>query len=278
MKGMSMESLPSLHLGTSSWSTESWTGVFYPSGTKPADYLAYYATRYATVEIDSTFYRIPSATMIKKWDQSTPAGFIFAAKVPQTITHEKKLANCQEDLRQFLSVMEGLGPKLGPLLLQFPYFNKSCFPAAEPFLESLKAFLDTLPRQFQWAVEIRNKSWLKPPFFKVLRDYQVACTLIDQAWMPGIDQILKAGDPLTAPFVYVRWLGDRKGIEEITTRWDAVVVDRLQDLEKWVAPVRSFLGQGKVVYGFFNNHYSGHAPASLEMFRKLMESPSGLPG
>jgi uncharacterized protein YecE (DUF72 family) len=267
---MRNDPLPPLYLGTSSWSASSWEGVFYPPGTKPTDYLAFYATRYSTVEVDSTFYRIPTQAMIKKWDQSTPPHFLFAAKVPQAITHEKVLLDCQEEFRQFLDAMEGLGNKLGPLLLQFPYFNKNLFPSLESFLERLKPFLASLPSHIHWAVEIRNKNWLKPSFYQLLRDHRIAYTLIDQAWMPSIQQILKTGDPLTADFAYIRWLGDRKGIEAITTRWDAVVLDRAADLQQWVIPVQTFRKQGKVVYGFFNNHYSGHAPASLELFQKLL--------
>jgi uncharacterized protein YecE (DUF72 family) len=270
---MNSYSTSNLRLGTSSWSTPSWTGVFYPAGTTPADFLARYAERYNTVEIDNTFYRIPTPAMVKKWGAATPEGFVFAAKVPQIITHEKALAGCQEEILQFLGAMEGLGNKLGPLLLQFPYFNKNAFPSSTQFLQRLAGFLEKLPCAFHWAVEIRNKSWLTPALFKILREHQTAYTLVDQAWMPAIQQVLRTDDPLTADFSYIRWLGDRKGIEEITTSWDKVVLDRTADLQRWVEPVRHILAEGKVVYGFFNNHYSGHAPASLDQFQRLMAAP-----
>jgi uncharacterized protein YecE (DUF72 family) len=274
MEGMKQPDMNKLRLGTSAWSNQSWVGVFYPVGTKPADYLARYAEKFDCVEIDSTFYRAPTAALIKKWAGDTPAGFQFAAKVPQRITHEKVLVDCREELSDFLRAMDGLGDKLGPLLLQFPYFNKSVFPSGKEFLERLRPFLNTLPRAYRWAVEIRNKSWIQTPFLDLLRENRIAFTLIDQSWMPAIDQILKAHDPLTTDFVYLRWLGDRKGVEAITTSWDKVVVDRTRDLERWVQPVRSFLPKVQVVYGFFNNHYSGHAPASLEQFRSLLaENP-----
>lgn len=212
--------------------------------------------------------------MIRKWGAVTPAGFLFAAKVPQVITHEKVLVDCQQEILEFIKAMEGLGEKLGPLLLQFPYFNKSAFASSTEFFQRLSAFLKGLPQPFQWAVEIRNNSWLTPAFYAILREHKVACALVDQAWMPPVQQVLRDDSPLTADFSYVRWLGDRKGIEEITTSWDKVVVDRAADLQRWVEPIRPILAEGKVVYGFFNNHYSGHAPASLELFRQMMASPS----
>jgi uncharacterized protein YecE (DUF72 family) len=113
-----------LRLGTSAWSNPSWVGVFYPEGTKPSDYLARYAEKYDCVEIDSTFYRIPSSSMIKKWYQDTPEGFLFAAKVPQVITHEKVMLDCEQELSEFLKSVSGLKEKLGPLLLQFPYSTR----------------------------------------------------------------------------------------------------------------------------------------------------------
>ncbi len=274
MSLMKRASAGNLHLGTSSWSAPSWVGVFYPTGTLPADFLSYYAERYDTVEIDSTFYRVPTSSMIKKWGAATPPGFLFAAKVPQVITHEKILVDCQREILEFVKAMEGLGDKLGPLLLQFPYFNKNAFASSTDFFQRLSAFLKGSPQPFQWAVEIRNKSWLTPAFYAILREHQAAYALVDQAWMPPVEQVLRGDSPLTADFSYVRWLGDRKEIEEITTSWDKVVVDRTADLQRWVEPIRHILAEGKVVYGFFNNHYSGHAPASLELFRQMMTFPS----
>jgi uncharacterized protein YecE (DUF72 family) len=260
-----------LKLGTSSWSVDTWVGVFYPPGTSPSQYLSLYAQRYDCVEIDNTFYRTPSRGVVRKWRDDTPPGFLFTAKVPRVVTHEKVLQDCQKDLADFLRAMEPLREKLGPLLLQLPYFNKNAFASEDDFLTRLSLFLKELPRDWKWTLEIRNKWWIKRRLLDLLRENQVAFTLIDQSWMPRISQILKRNDPDTTDFIYIRWLGDRKGIEEITTSWDKVVVDRTADLQEWVTPVRNWLRKGRVIYGFFNNHYAGHAPASLELFRRLLE-------
>jgi uncharacterized protein YecE (DUF72 family) len=134
-----------LYLGTSSWSFDDWRGTVYPSEAKSADYLTHYARRFMAVEIDMTFYRIPTASMVERWHQNTPDDFRFAAKIPQIITHEKMLRDCQAELRQFTDVMALLGDKLGPLLFQFPYFSARQFRSPQAFLERLESTLDQLP-------------------------------------------------------------------------------------------------------------------------------------
>lgn len=105
-----------IRIGTSAFTAAGWEGRFYPRGMKPADYLAFYATKFNTVELDNTFYRTPALSTVKGWYAKTPPGFLFAAKIPQIVTHEKVLAGSEEDLAQFLKVMDGLGEKLGPML------------------------------------------------------------------------------------------------------------------------------------------------------------------
>ena len=115
--------MASLYIGTSAFTAAGWEGSFYPEGTRPADFLRYYAQHFNSVEIDSTFYRIPSEATVQGWAKKTPEGFMFAAKVPQVITHEKVLVDCDAEFKQFVEVMDILSEKLGPLLLQFGYFN-----------------------------------------------------------------------------------------------------------------------------------------------------------
>jgi uncharacterized protein YecE (DUF72 family) len=110
-------------IGTSAFTAAGWEKTFHPAGMKPADYLSYYATKFDTVEVDSTFYRTPSVATVNGWERKTPTGFLLAAKLPQLITHEKILKDCDEDLKRFLETMDLMGDKLGPLLFQFGYFN-----------------------------------------------------------------------------------------------------------------------------------------------------------
>src|SRR5580700_1896984 len=108
-----------IRLGTSAFTAAGWPGSFYPEGMKPADYLSYYATQFNTVELDNTFYRTPARSVVEGWAAKTPAGFLFSAKVPQEITHEKVLLDCADDLKHFVTTMDALGDKLGPMLFQF---------------------------------------------------------------------------------------------------------------------------------------------------------------
>jgi uncharacterized protein YecE (DUF72 family) len=264
-----MEKQLLIRLGTSAFTAAGWPGTFYPEGLPERDYLSYYAQHFDTVEVDSTFYRIPSLATVKGWYEKTPKGFLFAAKVPQKITHEKALVDCDPDLAQFLKVMDSLGEKLGPLLLQFPYFNKKAFIGVNDFLARLVPFLKKLPKGYRFAVEIRNKNWLVSQFVEALRSRGVALALIDQAWMPPPSQWFEKFDPITADFTYVRWLGDRKGIEERTKVWNKVIVDRSRELSEW-ADVLGKVAKRKIqIYAYANNHYAGYAPATAETIRNL---------
>jgi uncharacterized protein YecE (DUF72 family) len=257
-----------IRIGTSAFTATGWEGSFYPRGMKSADYLSFYATRYNTVELDNTFYRTPALSTVKGWYAKTPSGFLFAAKVPQVVTHEKVLVDCDEDLNHFLKTMDALNEKLGPLLFQFGYFNASKFKNGGEFLSRLKPFLEKLPKGYKFAVEIRNKAWLDERFVDALREHGVALALIDQSWMPRPWEVNGKLDLITSDFTYVRWLGDRKEIEEQTTKWDKVIVDRQGDLVEWVNLLKNVQERRIMILAFANNHYAGNGPGTLELFRQ----------
>ena len=285
-----------LRIGTSAFTAAGWEKSFYPPEVRPPDYLHYYATQFDTVEVDSTFYRIPSLTTVRKWRDQTPDDFIFAAKVPQVITHEKCLQGCEDEMRAFLEAMDGLGPKLGPLLLQFPYFNKKTFATADPFLERLEKFLKKLPKErrvpkadlfadsgkapYRFAVEVRNKAWVGEGLLELLRDHGVALALIDHPWMAmkgkeehgGSTALWESLDPITADFTYIRLLGDRHGIEERTKTWDKVIVDRKREVADWVKLSRKFTRGGIELYAYVNNHFAGHGPAIVRMWLEMWKA------
>lgn len=258
-----------IHIGTSAFTAAGWEESFYPAGMKPADYLTFYATKFDTVELDNTFYRTPALSTVKGWFAKTPPHFIFAAKIPQVITHEKILRDCQNELREFLNAMDCLGDKLGPLLFQFGYFNREKFKCAGEFLALLKSYLKTLPKGYRFAVEIRNKNWMGAPFVDLLREKGVALALIDQSWVPRPWELNSKLDLITADFTYVRWLGDRKGIEAKTKTWDKTIVDRTHDLAEWVEVLRKVHKRKIQIFAYANNHYAGHAPATVERFEKI---------
>jgi uncharacterized protein YecE (DUF72 family) len=265
---------PGLFLGTSAFTAAGWPGSFYPAGMKPTDYLTYYATQFQTVEIDSTYYRTPSASTVTGWYEKTPPDFIFAAKVPQIVTHEKILVNCEAEFEEFVDRMDILDDKLGPLLLQFPKFTKYQI-LPDEFSRRLRFLLNRvkdLPT-VRFAVEIRNKAWLDKRFTDLLREYNVALALTDTSFMPRPWEMKEKIDLLTADFAYVRWLGDRHGIEKITQVWDKTVVDRKDDLKHWADILKQMVLNKNVrkLFAFANNHYAGHGPATVKQFWDLWE-------
>lgn len=245
-------------------------GVFYERGTTPADYISAYARRFDTVEIDSTFYAIPRASAVEAWRDRTPEGFLFSAKTPQVITHEKLLVDCVPELTGFLKVMSILGEKLGPLLLQFPYFTKRSGVTKAEFLKRLQDVLPSLSKDFQWVVEVRNKTWLEKPLFDMLGERGIPLALIDHPWMYGPDELFGKRGILTGPFAYIRWLGDRYGIEKAAKAWNETIVDRKSDLERWVEHMVQLVRRKVPVYGYANNHYAGYAPGTLELLYELL--------
>jgi uncharacterized protein YecE (DUF72 family) len=270
-----------IFLGTSSFTAAGWAGTFYPEGMKQREFLSYYATRFAAVEIDSTFYGTPAAATVTGWKEKTPADFIFAVKVPQVITHEKVLAGCEAEFDEFVERMSLLGEKLGPMLLQFPKFDKWAFSSSAEFLGRLRLFLKRAAgqviRSWRFAVEIRNKDWLDARFADVLREHNVALALTDTSFVPRPWEIKEKLDLVTADFAYVRWLGDRKGIEERTKTWDKTIVERQSDLANWVEVFKAVMTNKKVlkIFAFANNHYAGHAPDTVKLFWNIWNGRKG---
>lgn len=207
-----------------------------------------YASRFRTVEIDSTFYGIPRRSTVQGWYQRTPEDFVFAAKFPSSITHEARLRNCAEAAIGFVERMQELGEKLGPLLIQLPPTV-----GADRF-EDLRQFLQGLPDGQMYAVEVRHRSWLREEFATLLKQLNVALCLPSAGHLERFWRV-------TARFVYIRWLGRQNVIE----RFDEVQIDRGEDLEWWVPRIRHFIDYGGRVYGYVNNNYAGHSPATLRM-------------
>lgn len=270
---------PFVRIGTSSFSSTDWVGPFYPEKTPAAGFLSYYSSRFGTVEIDSTYYAIPSKQTVLGWKNKTPDEFIFAAKFPRTIVHAGKTSQpdslklLQPDFTykyrdKFLETISELGEKLGPLLLQFPYFSKNVFKLPEQFFDRLNLFLDNLPSNFRYAVEIRNRQWLTREFTDILRARGVALAFVDHAWMPHADEIDSSIDPVTTDFSYIRLIGDRTEIESLTKTWEKEVINRDERLRRWAKILEKMTGQNQLTFVYINNHYAGHAPATA---RKLWD-------
>jgi len=260
--------------GTSSWSEKGWVGPFYPEGTAPGDFLGFYATQFPAVEADVTYYRIPGERMVDGWARKTPPGFELCAKFPRSVVHGGAEARPDpesvlvwdrvgEDAERFVHVMGRLGEKCGPLVLQFPYFNKSIFGGPGEFLERLDAFLAALPKGFRYAVEVRNGNWIAPPLLELLQNHRVALVLVELSYLPHPADLAEKFDLVTADFAYARLIGDRKAVEEKTKTFDRIVVDKGASLDRWAKLLRSLRERVPKTYAFANNHYAGHGPATI---------------
>ncbi len=241
-----------LRFGCSGWDYHEWIGPFYRNASESK--LAAYSRVFDTAEINSTFYRVPSPGMVTGWGKYTPEEFVFAAKVPQTVTHDRLLDvthGADADLKAYCEIMRpllNLG-KLGPLLLQLP-------PRLRFEPAPLRRFLDTLPREFTFALEPRNRSWMTLEAFDLLRDARVAYAIVDEPLLPPDLHV-------TAPVGYVRWHGH--GQEP----WYNYRYPEEQ-LKEWVPRVQQVASQAETVFGFFNNHYHGYAPENcLQILRML---------
>jgi len=244
-----------IRIGTQGWSYPDWVGTFYPPGAKQEHFLPFYAGVFDTVELDTTFYHPPRPTIVRSWDRNAPAGFRFAAKVPQGITHTARLSKVGEQMVDFARALEPLGEKLGPLLVQMP----AEFTRDEGSAGLLDRFLAAAPGGVRIAVEFRDRSWHVPATYDLLRARRAALAWTEWRDLPRVSEV-------TADFLYLRWLGDRR---EIAT-YDRVQIDRAGAFDAWERDLARALPEVREVYGYFDNHWAGHSPASAnEMKRRL---------
>lgn len=234
------------------WSYPFWAENFYPKGASPSNYLSEYSKHFDTVEIDSTFYRIPNETTFQKWKNQTPDGFLFSAKFPQTITHKKMLKDCDREVEFFIERTSMLQNKLGPLLLQFPpTFGRGKIPRLEEFLPKL-------PRERRYAVEVRSRDMLTDELCSILRKNNVALVLTIGRFIPETEQI-------NTDFFYIRWEGDRSKVNGALGK---VEVDRTDEIRVWAEKINR-LREKVEVFGYFSKYYSGHPPTDAN---RLIES------
>jgi uncharacterized protein YecE (DUF72 family) len=249
-----------IHLGTQGWNHSDWVGPFYPPGTKPHDLLSFYARAFDTVEVDSTYHATPPEHVVRGWAERVPAGFSFALKLPQELTPEGRTADPAE-LRTFCERALLLGDKLGPVLVQLgPEFGPEGWGAVE-------AFLERLPAGPRWAIEFRQHGWVGvgPKLLELLRRHRVALALVEGRWV-GREEMIDLAIHPTAEFAYVRWMGTGKKIEAFS----AVQVNRDRELSVWSMALAALAARVPAVYGYFSNHFQGHAPASAREMQRLI--------
>jgi len=230
-----------IHIGTSGYSYPEWRGSFYPADLPTSQMLGYYAARFSTVEINNTFYRLPSEKVLAGWAHQTPPGFVLTLKAPRRITHEARLRECEELMAVLCARAQTLGPKLGVLLFQLPpWFKKD--------LKVLDAFLDLMPSDVRAAFEFRNASWLGDDVYARLRAKNLALCIADTA---------DATTPLvpTADYGYFR-LRD-EGYRE-------------SDIGEWAETITQHARDWKDVFVYFKHEQEGKGAEFAQSLAKMI--------
>ncbi|MFQ6121635.1 MAG: DUF72 domain-containing protein [Dehalococcoidales bacterium] len=243
------------HIGTSGWHYEHWREIFYPEKLTKAEWLEFYASHFITVELNNSFYRLPSEAAFATWYNSSPPNFTFAVKVSRFITHIKRLKNTGEAVENFISRAKNLREKLGPLLYQLP-------PNMHRNDEVLDSFLSSLPREMKHVVEFRHQSWLEEKVFEILRKYNVGLCVFD---MPSFTCPLLT----TADFAYIRFHGSG-------ALYSSCYSD--EELADWAKRIADLDTNLKAVYIYFNNDVEGFAVRNAKTLRDYLKTQQGVKG
>jgi uncharacterized protein YecE (DUF72 family) len=239
-----------IFIGTSGWHYKHWLGgVFYPPGTSGPEMFEFYARHFKTVEINNSFYRLPTAKTFDAWRESAPRDFVYAVKASRFITHMKKLKDPKPSSEKFFLVADRLGRKLGVILFQLP-------PRWKLNLDRLAEFLEALPKEHRYAFEFRDESWLVPEMFQLLRKHKAAFCIHDFADM-------KMPVEVTSDFTYIRFHGPTSA-----KYWGSYSDAHLR---KWAARIDGWRSELSAVYVYFNNDPEGAAVKNALTLRERLE-------
>ncbi len=237
----------SIRIGTSGWHYKHWLGRFYPEKLPASKMLDFYIRHFDTVELNNSFYRLPSPEALRVWHDTTPPDFLFAVKGSRFLTHMKKLKDPSEGIRRFFERADILAEKVGPVLFQLP-------PNWDSDAARLRRFLGALPSYHRYAFEFRNRTWDNEEVLGILREHRAAYCIYDLA---GFVTPLT----VTADFVYLRLHGPGGKYQGRYT--DAI-------LEQWAGRIRDWASSGLSVYAYFDNDDSGFAPENArELSRRV---------
>jgi len=243
---------PKLRVGCSGWGYDDWVGPFYAPGTQKSEWLRQYATAFDLVEIDSSFYNLPSPATVAAWRDAVPDGFLFTAKFPKRITHEMKLVGVEEQIARVYKSMGELGRKLGVLVVQLPPSIRY-----DKHRDTVEAFIELLDPKVRHAIEFRSQTWFNDEVSSMLQEYNIAAV-----WSQN--QYLTTPTLVTTNFAYVRLVGERD-----IDKFDRIVKDRTEELKDWRDRLESAESEIAHAFVILNNHFAGFGPASANHFRRI---------
>lgn len=250
-----------VRIGCTGWSYEPWVDTFYPKNLQNSNFLKYYSSIFDVTEVNSTFYRIPNQFMTKKWNKETPPNFRFTAKLPKSITHEKRLQNIQSEFEEFLKALEPLKAKILALVIQLP--PSFSFDEARPRLEEL---IQILPKHYKFPIEGRHQSWFTETALSFLCEKNLCLVWSEVA---GIDNPA----PLTSDYVYLRLIGDRTIPEK---EFGKVAKNQDNLLKKWKEKLDAIKDKAKLAVIVSNNRFEGFGPATSNKLRTLFGMPEAI--
>lgn len=231
-----MKRLPKIYIGTSGWSYSHWKDNFYPKELPSNQWLHFYASRFRTVEVNTTFYHAPLTTTTKRWFDEVPKNFQFSIKASRYITHQKRLHDCRESLAFFYKSIRKLKPKAGPILFQLP-------PSFEIHHERLEEFVTLLNPDYQYTFEFRNKTWYTDAIYDLFSRHNIALCITDLGGTLSPQEV-------TASFTYVRLHGPHHAYQGSYG---------LTRLRAWKKKIDMWLRARKEVYCYFDNDEKGFA-------------------
>ncbi len=236
-----------VHIGTSGWHYKHWIGPFYPQGIRPAKMLNWYAERFDTVEINNSFYRLPAPTAFEIWCRETSPNFCFATKASRYITHNKKLTDPESANDKFITLVEKLGRRLGPILFQLP-------PSWKVNVERLDQFLSSIPRTHRYVFEFRNPTWNIAPVYELLRRHNAAFCVYELAGFQSPIEI-------TADFTYVRLHGPGNKYQGDYSK---------ENLANWAKRIEDWRAELKHVFVYFDNDQAGFAAKNALELKQMI--------
>jgi uncharacterized protein YecE (DUF72 family) len=236
-----------IHIGTSGWHYNHWKGNFYDADIRPEAMLDSYVQHFDTVEINNSFYRLPSKEAVKKWVRQTPSQFVFSIKASRYITHNRKLKEPEETLLRFLEMTKGFGRKLGPILFQLP-------PSWKANEGRLKEFLGALPKRRRYAFELRNQTWHTPRVLQILEQAGAAFCIFE---LNGF----RSATHLTSDFVYVRLHGPGNAYQGNYPR---------SVLANWARRIGAWAKEENDVFFYFDNDQRGYAAKNAAALQELV--------
>lgn len=234
-----------VRVGTSGWSYPGWLRRFYPAGLLFGEWLAYYADRFSTVEVNMTFYRWPKPAVLKSWVENTPAGFAFSLKANREITHIKRLKKAGREVAFFYRLARSLGGKLGCILFQLP-------PSLARDDGLLKDFLSVLSPEFCNVIEFRHSSWYSEKVYSLLRSYRTSFCVVSSSKVPPVVV-------LTSTTAYFRFHGLTGGYRYEYSE---------PELREWAGRIKSLAAPETFV--FFNNDYQARAVTNAVRLKELL--------